>query len=132
MTLIAVSLTASGAFAETAQGTAPDSTLTVNQRENQKDRIQAGNKSDQLTKAEATKLRTDDAAIRAQQEGVPSGPIFARQLRHAQKVRRYPTREYQQSQPSRKHRAAGTIDKRRLRNGRRITHDGEDGKALLT
>ena len=36
--------------------------------ENQKDRIQSGNKDDQLTKAEATKLRANDAAIRTQEK----------------------------------------------------------------
>jgi hypothetical protein len=33
--------------------------------------------------------------------------------------------------PSLQHRAAGTIDARRLRHGRTITHEGEDGKVLL-
>ena len=66
-TTLAVSFVASGAMAQTAEVPAPD--LTVNQRlENQKDRIQAGNKDDQLTKAEATKLRADDAAVRAQEK----------------------------------------------------------------
>jgi len=40
----------------------------VNQRlENQRDRIQAGKTDDQLTKREATHLRADDAAVRAQE-----------------------------------------------------------------
>ena len=63
--MLGVSCIASGALAQTAQTPTPDP--TVNQRlENQKDRLQAGNKDDQLTKAEATKLRADDAAVRAQ------------------------------------------------------------------
>ena len=67
LTTLAVSFIASGATAQTTQVPTPDP--TVNQRlENQKDRIQAGNKDDQLTKAEATKLRADDAAIRAQEK----------------------------------------------------------------
>lgn len=66
LTTLAVSFIVSGAMAQTTPPATPD--LTVNQRlENQKDRIQAGNKDDQLTKAEATKLRADDAAIRAQE-----------------------------------------------------------------
>ena len=64
---LGVTLFASVAVAQTTQPAAPDP--TVNQRlENQKDRIQTGNKDDQLTKAEATKLRADDAAIRAQEK----------------------------------------------------------------
>ncbi|HZR23254.1 MAG TPA: hypothetical protein VFA59_06685 [Vicinamibacterales bacterium] len=44
-------------------------TPTINQRlENQRDREQAGVKDDQLTKGEATHLRADDAAIRAQEK----------------------------------------------------------------
>ena len=40
----------------------------INQRlENQRDRIQAGIKDDQLTKGEATRLKADDAAIRAEE-----------------------------------------------------------------
>lgn len=66
-TTLAVSFIASGAMAQTTPIRTPY--LTVNQRlENQQDRIQAGNKDDQLTKAEATKLRADDAAIRAQEK----------------------------------------------------------------
>jgi hypothetical protein len=46
-----------------------DPRMTINQRlENQHDRIQAGTKDDQLTKAERTKFRADDAAIRAQEK----------------------------------------------------------------
>ena len=61
---LGVTFIASAAMAQTP---APDP--TVNQRlENQKDRIQAGNKDDQLTKAEATRLRADDAAIHAQEK----------------------------------------------------------------
>jgi hypothetical protein len=54
----------------------------------------------------------------------------ARQLRDEPQSGRYPTREYQQRQPSLEHRAAETIDERRPRNGRKTTHDGEDGKAV--
>ena len=39
-------------------------------------------------------------------------------------VWRYPTREYQQRQPSLEHRAAGKIDGRGPRNNRKATHDG--------
>jgi hypothetical protein len=64
MTLLGLTFTAASAVAQTPQAPTPDP--TVNQRlENQKDRIQAGIKDDQLTKAEATKVRADDAAIRA-------------------------------------------------------------------
>jgi hypothetical protein len=64
---LGVACIASGAMAQTTQTVGPEP--TVNQRlENQRDRIQAGNKDDQLTKAEATKLRADDAAIRAQEK----------------------------------------------------------------
>lgn len=67
MAVAALGFTASGALAQTPQAMPPDP--TVNQRlENQRDRIQAGNKDDQLTKAEATRLRADDAAIRAQEK----------------------------------------------------------------
>ena len=49
--------------------TAPADKPTINQRlENQKDRIQAGTKDDQLTKGERTKLRANDAAIHAQEK----------------------------------------------------------------
>ncbi len=52
------------AAAQTEQKPAP-----VNQRlENQRDRIQAGVKDDQLTKGEATHLRADDAAIHAEEK----------------------------------------------------------------
>jgi phosphate-selective porin len=48
--------------------TAPAAPPTINQRlENQKDRIQAGTKDDELTKGERTRLRADDAAIRAKE-----------------------------------------------------------------
>ena len=61
-TLTLVALTASGAFAQ-----AP--IHTINQRqENQKDRLQAGRKDDQLTQAEATRLRAEEAGIRAQEK----------------------------------------------------------------
>jgi hypothetical protein len=66
-----VTVTKSMAFAQTTT-TTPDPAshpTTVNQRlENQKDRIQAGNKDDQLTKAERTHLRANDAAIHAQEK----------------------------------------------------------------
>ena len=69
-TLLGLTLTASLASAQTPTTTPPDTDhATVNQRlENQKDRIQAGNKDDQLTKGEATHLRADDAAVRAQEK----------------------------------------------------------------
>ena len=67
MTLLGVTLTASAAVAQTTQ--APPADPTINQRlENQKDRLQAGRQDDQLTKGEATKLRADDAAVRAQEK----------------------------------------------------------------
>ena len=67
MALLGLTLTASGAFAQTAPAPTPD--RTVNQRqENQKDRLQAGKKDDQLTKGEATKLRAEEAGIRAQEK----------------------------------------------------------------
>jgi hypothetical protein len=62
---------ASVVSAQTPTTTLPatDPHMTVNQRlENQQDRVQAGTKDDQLTKAERTKLRADDAAIRAQEK----------------------------------------------------------------
>ena len=44
------------------------SAQTVNDRlENQRDRIQAGVKDDQLTKGEATRLKADDAAVHAEE-----------------------------------------------------------------
>ena len=64
---LGVTLIASAAMAQAPQTPTPDP--TVNQRlENQKDRIQAGNKDDQLTKGEATRLRADDAGIHAQEK----------------------------------------------------------------
>ena len=60
-TLTLVALTASRAFAQ-----APAHTIDQRQ-ENQKDRLQAGRKDDQLTRAEATRLRAEEAAIRAQE-----------------------------------------------------------------
>ena len=69
LTLLGVGLSATLASAQT-----PDTTTrgrrhaTVNQRlENQKDRIQAGHEDDQLTRREATRLRANDAAIRARE-----------------------------------------------------------------
>jgi hypothetical protein len=62
----AVALIASTAAAQTT--TPPDNPATINQRlENQKDRIQAGTRDDQLTTGERTRLRANDAAIRAQE-----------------------------------------------------------------
>jgi hypothetical protein len=57
------------AFAQTPRPSSPDNTPpSVNQRiENQRDRIQAGTRDDQLTKRERTRLRAGDAAIRAQE-----------------------------------------------------------------
>jgi hypothetical protein len=69
MTLLGLSVSASLASAQTPTTTPPDEHPTVNQRlENQKDRIQAGVKDDQLTKGEATKLKADDAAIHAEEK----------------------------------------------------------------
>ena len=69
LTLLGISLTASGAIAQTTPAPTTDPARTVNQRqENQKDRFQAGKKDDQLTKAEATKIRAEEAAIRAQEK----------------------------------------------------------------
>lgn len=66
-TLLGLGLTASLASAQAPTTTPPDH-KSVNQRlENQRDRIQAGRKDGQLTKGEATHLRADDAAIRAQE-----------------------------------------------------------------
>ena len=67
----ALGLCATVASAQTPAPTAPpaDQPMTVNQRlENQRDRIQAGTKDDQLTKSERTHLRADDAAVRAQEK----------------------------------------------------------------
>jgi hypothetical protein len=51
-----------------AAQTTPDKPATVNERlENQRERIHAGVADDQLTKREATQLRADDAAIRAEE-----------------------------------------------------------------
>ena len=68
-TLLAVTfglgICASVASAQTATPPAPD--MTINQRlENQQDRTKAGTADGQLTKAERTKVRADDAGIRAQ------------------------------------------------------------------
>jgi hypothetical protein len=66
---IGLVLCASAPSAQTPAATSADEKpSTINQRlENQHDRIQAGVKDDQLTKSEATHLRADDAAIRAQE-----------------------------------------------------------------
>jgi len=68
-TLLGLGLTASLASAQAPTTTPPDQEhRSVNQRlENQRDRIQAGKKDDQLTKREATHLRADAAAIHAQE-----------------------------------------------------------------
>jgi hypothetical protein len=66
--VFSTSLFAVSAWAQTPAPTPDDQHPTVNQRlENQHDRIQAGKQDDQLTKSEATHLRADDAAIRAQE-----------------------------------------------------------------
>ena len=68
-TTIGFALCASAAFAQApATTTPPDKPATINERiKNQRDRIAAGTKDDQLTKGERTRLRADDAAIRAQE-----------------------------------------------------------------
>jgi hypothetical protein len=68
MTVLGLGLTLSlAAQTTTAAPPSPDPP-SVNQRlENQKDRIHAGIKDDQLTRSEATKLKAEDAAIRAQE-----------------------------------------------------------------
>ena len=69
-TLVGFSLCASLASAQTPITPPTDPhDMTINQRlENQGDRTQAGTKSDQLTKAERTKVRANDAAIHAQEK----------------------------------------------------------------
>jgi len=67
--VVSMSVLAASAWAQTPATTTADERPTVNQRlENQRDRIQAGKQDDQLTKGEATRLRADDAAIRAQEK----------------------------------------------------------------
>ncbi len=67
-TFLAISLAGAVASAQTPAAAPDERPATVNQRlENQHDRIQDGIKDDQLTKSEATHLRADDAAIRAQE-----------------------------------------------------------------
>jgi hypothetical protein len=68
-TSIGFAICASAAFAQApATTTPPDKPTTINERiENQRDRIAAGTKDDQLTKGESTRLRADDAAIKAQE-----------------------------------------------------------------
>jgi hypothetical protein len=70
VTLLGIGLSATLASAQTpTTPTTGDHRGTVNQRlENQKDRIQAGHQDAQLTKREATRLRANDAAIRAQEK----------------------------------------------------------------
>ncbi len=66
--LIGITMTASTALAQTRANPPADKPMTINQRlENQHDRIVDGTKDDQVTKAERTTLRADDAAIRAQE-----------------------------------------------------------------
>lgn len=68
LTAITFSLFAASAWAQPPVP-ADQKPPTINQRlENQRDREQAGAKDDQLTKGEATHLRADDAAIRAQEK----------------------------------------------------------------
>ena len=82
VTCLSLGLVASAASAQSTTSTPADKP-TVNQRlENQKDRIQAGTKDDELTKSERTHLRANDAAIHAQERGVP-----ARERRHAHQGR---------------------------------------------
>jgi hypothetical protein len=67
-TCLGLGLVASTASAQTTTA-APADKPTINERlENQKDRIQAGTKDDQLTKAERTTLRANDAAVHAQEK----------------------------------------------------------------
>jgi len=68
-TTFGLALCASAAFAQAPAATPPaDKPMTINERiENQHDRIAAGTKDNQLTGAERTRLRADDAAIRAQE-----------------------------------------------------------------
>ncbi|SRR5579872_3645632 len=70
-TCLSLGMMASAAAAQTPTPTvpaAPADRPTINQRlENQKDRIQAGTKDDQLTKGERTRLHANDAGIRAQE-----------------------------------------------------------------
>jgi len=66
--VFSMSVCAVSASAQSPATTTADPHATVNQRlENQRDRIQAGRQDDQLTRGEATRLRADDAAIRAQE-----------------------------------------------------------------
>jgi hypothetical protein len=69
VTFVGLGFCAAVASAQTPASTTPtDPPMTINQRlENQHDRIQAGTKADQLTKAERTRLRANDAAVRAQE-----------------------------------------------------------------
>jgi len=66
--VFSMSVFAVSASAQTPETATADPHTAVNQRlENQRDRIQAGRQDDQLTRGEATRLRADDAAIRAQE-----------------------------------------------------------------
>jgi hypothetical protein len=70
-TFLGLGLSASMASAQTPTTAPPsaDPHMTINQRlENQTDRIQAGTQQDQLTKGERTRLRANDAAVRAQEQ----------------------------------------------------------------
>jgi hypothetical protein len=71
LAFVGLGVCASMASAQTpaATQTPTDPPMTINQRlENQHDRIQAGTKDDQLTRAERTRLRANDAAVRAQEK----------------------------------------------------------------
>jgi hypothetical protein len=69
---VSLGVFASAASAQTPAPAAPSTASpadrpTINQRlENQRDRIHAGTKDDQLTRGERSHLRANDAAIRAQ------------------------------------------------------------------
>jgi hypothetical protein len=67
---ITIVLFATSAWAQTTTPAPADpKSPTINQRlEHQRDREQAGRQDDQLTKGEATHLRADAAAIRAQEK----------------------------------------------------------------
>ena len=68
-TCLGAFLAASAASAQTTSTAAQNDRPTINERlENQKDRVQAGTKDDQLTKSERTTLRANDAAVRAKEK----------------------------------------------------------------
>lgn len=72
MALVGLGVAASLVLAQTpAPSTAApaDDHATVNQRlENQQDRVQAGKQDGELTKGEATRLKADDAAVKAEEK----------------------------------------------------------------